>query len=309
MATEMGGGYALGIGVSVVDIIGKTWGFPEPDTYSLLIEYDRQVGGPVSNALVSLSRLGVPALWVGKVGDDEFGPLILDDMRREGIGLDADTDPTHPSPLSLIIVDAQTGKRSISFRPGCSFALGREVAMDVLQGASMIHLDGFFPDAALAAAAYGRDAGITVSLDAGTRFPELDEMLGMVDVFIPNLEVARDIAGEERVEECLAKISRMGPRTVVITCGEEGSWGSEGGKATRVEAVDVEVVDTTGCGDAYHGGFLYGELKGWSLQEKMLFASTYAALKATRLGGRSGLPDRDEMRAFIAAKGMELYLD
>ncbi len=306
MAAESSGGYALGIGVSVVDIIGKTYGFPEPDTYSLLLEYDRQVGGPVSNALVSLSRLGVPTLWVGKVGVDELGRIILDDMRREGVMLDAYADPEHPTPLSLIIVDAQTGKRSISFRPGCSFALGRMVARDVLRGASIIHLDGFFPDAALAAAAFGRDAGITVSLDAGSRFPELEEMLGLVDVFIPNLEVARGLTGEEKVEDCLARLSGMGPRTVVITCGGEGSWGCEGGETVQVDAVEVDVVDTTGCGDAYHGGFLYGELKGWGLRDRMFFASAYAALKSTRLGGRKGLPDLDEMKAFLSTRGWSL---
>ena len=303
------GEYVLGIGVSAVDIIGKTFGFPEPDGYSLLLEYDRQVGGMVSNALVSLSRLGISTKWLGKVGDDEFGRIILEDMRREGVELVVETDSVNPSPLSLIIVDSQTGSRSISFRPGCSFAYGREVPVEVLKGAEIIHLDGFFPDAAAQAAAFGRSTGTKVSVDAGMRFPGLEEMLDIVDIFIPSLAVARELSGEERAEDCLGKLAEMGPGTIVITMGAEGSIGREGARTVSTEAIGVEVVDTTGCGDAYHGGFLYGELKGWDLEARMLFASAYASLKATRLGGRLGLPDREEMREFLREKKLDLSVD
>lgn len=301
--------YVLGIGVSAVDIIGKTWGFPEPDGYSLLLEYDRQVGGIVSNALVALARLGVPTKWLGKVGDDEFGRIILDDMRREGVELEVETDPVNPSPLSLIIVDSQTGARSINFRPGCSFSYGADVPRHVLEGAEMIHLDGFFPDAAFQAAEFGRSSGKTVSLDAGMMFPELGELVKDVDVFIPNVSVARELSGEGLPADCLRKLGEMGPRTVVITMGEEGSLGREGAETVRLDAVEVDVVDTTGCGDAYHGAFLYGELKGWDLRSKMLFAGAYAALKATRLGGRKGLPVLAEMKGFLRDLAIELAID
>lgn len=303
------GAYVLGIGVSAVDIIGKTWGFPEPDGYSLLLEYDRQVGGIVSNALVALARLGVPTKWLGKVGDDEFGQVILDDMRREGVELEVETDAVNPSPLSLIIVDSQTGARSINFRPGCSFSYGADVPRHVLEGAEMIHLDGFFPDAALQAAEFGRSSGKTVSLDAGMMFPELDELVKDVDVFIPNVFVARELSGEDLPADCLRKLGEMGPRTVVITMGAEGSLGNEGAETVRLEAAEVDVVDTTGCGDAYHGAFLYGELRGWDLRSKMLFASAYAALKATRLGGRKGLPVLAEMKEFLRDLAIDLSID
>lgn len=303
------GDYVLGIGVSAVDIIGKTYGFPEPDGYSLLLEYDRQVGGMVSNALVSLSRLGVPTTWLGKVGDDEFGQVILEDMQREGVGLEVVTDAANPSPLSLIIVDSQTGARSINFRPGCSFSYGADVPPRVLDGAEMIHLDGFFPDAAIQAARFGRGSGTTVSLDAGMKFPELEELLNYVDVFIPNISVARELSGERRPEGCMKKLVELGPRTVVITMGAEGSLGHEDAGTVRVDAVPVEVVDTTGCGDAYHGAFLYGELRGWGLESKMQFAGAYAALKATRLGGRKGLPSLAQMKEFLGDLSVELPID
>ncbi len=303
------GGYVLGIGVSVVDIIGRVYGFPEPDSYSLLLDYDRQVGGTVSNALVALSRLGIKTRWLGRVGDDEFGRIILEDMSREGVELEADIDGENPSPLSIIIVDSQTGARSICYRPGCSFAYGKDFPDAALKNVDMLHLDGFFLDAAARAARQCRSVGVKVSLDAENSSPELLELIKDVDILIPNLGVARAIAREDDVEACLKKLSELGPGTVVITGGSEGSWGYEGGRFTRVEALKVDAVDTTGCGDAYHGGFLFGELKGWDLESRMLFASACSALKATRLGGRRGLPDREEMREFLREKKSDLSVD
>lgn len=303
------GGYILGIGVSVVDIIGRVLSFPKPDSYTLLLDYDRQVGGTVSNALVSLSRLGVKTRWLGKVGNDEFRQVIIDDMQREGVEFEVDIDMGNPSPLSIIIVDSQTGARSICYRPGCSFAYGKDFPAAALENVDILHLDGFFIDAAVQAARQCKSAGVKVSLDAEYNSPELLELVKDVDILIPNLDIAMAITGEHDVEDCLRKLADLGPRTVVITSGAAGSWGYEDGRTVRVEAVKVDAVDTTGCGDAYHGGFLFGELKGWELESKMLFASAYSALKATRLGGRKGLPDRAQMLGFLREKQIDIAVD
>ncbi len=302
-------GYVLGVGISVVDIIGKTLGFPERDGYTLLLEHDQQVGGIVSNALVSLARLGVPTMWLGKVGDDDLGRFILEDMEKEGVELQVEIDQDNPTPLSIIIVDSQSGARSICYRPGCSFVYGKPVPRRVLEQAELIHLDGFYPDAALEAAQYGRESGKKVSLDAGMEIPQLEELVRNSHLFIPTRSVAQTLSGEEEMESCLKKLAAMGPETVVVTCGAEGSWGYQGGEIIKVDAIEVEVVDTTGCGDAYHGAFIYGELKGWDLRRKMLFATAYAALKASRLGGRKGLPRREEISQFLKERDLGLSLD
>ncbi len=303
------GGYVLGIGISVVDIIGKTLGFPERDGYTLLLDHDQQVGGVVSNALASLARLGVPTMWLGKVGDDDLGRFILKEMESEGVKLHVEIDRDNPTPLSIIIVDAQSGTRSICYRPGCSFAYGKPVPRDLLEEAELIHLDGFFPDAAIQAARYGKESGKKVSLDAGMEIPQLEELVRNTHVFIPTRRVAVALSGEEEMERCLKKLAAMGPETVVVTCGAEGSWGYQNGEIVQVDAMEVEVMDTTGCGDAYHGAFIYGELKGWSLKDKMLFATAYAALKATRLGVRRGLPRKEEIDHFLQERCLGFTLD
>jgi sulfofructose kinase len=297
--------YVLGVGLSTVDLIGKVKGFPEPDKLSFMSEFDIQIGGPVSNAITALSRLGVETKWIGKVGNDDFGRLILKGMEMENINIkDVAIDEKMPSPLSFIIV-TESGERSIIFYPGCSNAMGREIPREIIQNASIIHLDGTFVDAAFQVASMARELGVKVSLDAGFTFPALEDLLKMTDIFIPNYDMAKDLAKEEDVNVCLKKIWDMGPSLVVITKGGEGSWGYEGGQILKQDAIKVKAVDTTGCGDAFHGGFLYGELRGWELQRKLLFASAYASVKATSLGGRKGLPTMKGMELFIKERNLE----
>ncbi len=300
--------YVFGIGTATVDLIGRVPSFPEPDGFSIMMEFDRQIGGPVSNALAALARLGEKAMWSGRVGDDEFGRWIIDDFKAEGILLDVFVNENGTTPLSFILVDSNTGSRSIIFHPGCSLLLERDLSPDTLKSSKLIHLDGGFVDGAFQAARYGREHGIKVSLDAGVPFPGLDDMLELVDIFMPTLEIARNLTGEDRVEDCLRKLQQSGPKTIIITHGEEGSWGLEDSETAHADAVKVEAVDTTGCGDAFHGAYLYGELKNWPLQQRLIFANAYAALKATRLGGRRGLPTMEEMIAFTRERDLILDL-
>lgn len=300
------GKYVFGIGIATVDLIGRVPSFPEPDGFSIMLEFDRQIGGPVSNALAALARLGVDTMWAGKVGGDEFGRWIVDDFNSEGILLDVSVDEGGTTPLSFILVDSNSGSRSIIFHPGCSLLLERELSPEVLAPSKLIHLDGGFVDGAFQAARYGREHGIKVSLDVGVPFPGLEDILEVVDLLMPTLGIARYLAGEDSVEDCLRKLRESGPGTVIITHGDEGSWGIDGEGIARAEAVEVEAVDTTGCGDAFHGAFLYGELQGWTLYRKLLFANAYAALKATRLGGRKGLPTLAEMDVFIRERKLPL---
>lgn len=302
------GDYVLGIGLSTVDLVGKVMGFPEPDKYSFMSEFDLQIGGPVSNALVALSRLGIQTKWVGKVGDDDFGKLILQGMEKECVDIkNTVIDKKNTSPLSFIIV-TDSGERSIIFHPGCAFVLEKEVPKEIIQNASIIHLDGAFIDAALPAAKLGKELGIKISLDAGIAFPGLNDLLKIIDIFIPNYDVAKELTKEESIDVCLKKLWEMGPPLVVITNGAEGSWGYDGKQIIKQDAIKVNVVDTTGCGDAFHGGFLYGELEGWDLKSKLLFATAYASFKATRLGGRKGLPTKKEMVQFIKERNLDLLL-
>ncbi len=282
-----------------MDLIGQVTSFPEPDGFTFMQEFDRQIGGPVANALTALTRLGEKTMWAGKVGSDEFGRWIIDDLEAEGVLQNVTVDDSGSTPLSFILVDVGTGSRSIVFHPGCALLFEQELTRACLSGAKLIHLDGGFIDAAFQAASYGRENGIKVALDAGVYFPGLDDILSRIDIFMPTLEIARMLTGEDKAEDCLKKLQEIGPRSVIVTDGKAGSWAREDSACAHAPAVNVDVVDTTGCGDAFHGAYLFGEIQGWQLSHKLLFANAYAALKATRLGGRKGLPTTKEMKGFL----------
>ena len=116
-------------------------------------------------------------------------------------------------------------------------------------------------------------------------------------------QFAQDVTGETDLPACARALLDYGAQMVVITSGGNGSYGwTAGGESCHQPAFDVQVVDTTGAGDVYHGAFLVGYLRGWSLREIMAYASATAALKCMRVGGREGIPTHTEVEAFLAAR-------
>jgi len=127
----------------------------------------------------------------------------------------------------------------------------------------------------------------------------MDEMMGLTDVLIASERFAAEM-GSGALAESLKRLHAKGPTTVVITIGEEGSVGMENNETYIVPATTVQAVDTTGAGDVYHGAFIYGMLQGWDLRERMRFANTAAALKCRSLGGRAGIPSREEVHEALS---------
>ena len=159
----------------------------------------------------------------------------------------------------------------------------------------MLHVDGIQMEAQIAAARRAREVGVEVVYDAGSRRDGMEELIGLTDVLIASEGFAAQVGGGEPVES-LEALRSLGPATVVITVGAEGSVGMEQGRIHSLPAVPVEVVDTTGAGDVYHGAFIYGMLQGWDLQLRMSFANAAAGLKCRSLGGRAGIPSLDEIQ-------------
>jgi ribokinase len=127
----------------------------------------------------------------------------------------------------------------------------------------------------------------------------MDELLSLTDVLIASERFAAEM-GSGALAESLKRLHAKGPKTVVITIGEEGSVGMENDETYIVPATAVQAADTTGAGDVYHGAFIYGMLKDWGLRERMRFANVAAALKCRSLGGRAGIPTLEEVHEALA---------
>jgi sulfofructose kinase len=299
----------IGLGAATVDILSLVDHFPSQEDVQRAHEVTIQGGGPVATALVTLARLGARVAMLDVVGDDWRGDLIRDEFRREGVGTDyLQVVKGCTSSVASVLVRQDDGKRSIVYAPGSAPELpAAQVPRAVIASARFLHLNGRHWEACLKACRYARESQVQVSFDGGAhRYrPQLRELVALTDICI----VARDFAEQYTRETDPRKAAELllgaGPGLVVITDGTGGSWiYSQGGEAFHQPAyLQQKVIDTTGCGDSYHGAFLFGLLKGMSLEQTAALASAVAALNTQALGGRRGLPSLERAMAFLAQQG------
>jgi len=291
----------VGLGQSCIDHLSLAPAFPAEDSKQ---EFDRlliQGGGPAATALVCLARLGRRTAFVGRVGDDDFGRFIQEGLMAEGV----DTaflrvSPGADSQYAFILANSGQGTRTVFWtRSTAGEVRPDEIPAGLIRQARVLHLDGLMASASLAAARLAREAGTAVVLDGGTLRPHSRELAGMVDHLVVSETFAQAYAPDLSPAEAVRRLTDLGPKTVVITRGGGGSVGYDGGEVIVLPAWEVEVVDTTGAGDAYHGGYIDGLLEGLDLEGRMRFAAVVAALNCTALGGRTALPRRDRVEALL----------
>ncbi len=302
--TESSGGELCGIGMSVVDRILVIDDFPSDGGITEAREHAIMGGGPVPTALCAAARLGTPSAIVDRVGDDWWGKLVDSEYRRHGV----DTSELHLAPRrttaqATVLVRSGDGQRHVISCPGDAPGLGvDELPSDRLRRAGCLHLNGRHWPACLAAAGLVRDAGGWVSFDGGAhRFqPRFRELLEKTHLAIVARDFAERLSGSTRIEDQLEAIRNLGPVLAGITDGADGSWFSFAAEAPfHQPAFAVKVVDTTGCGDVFHGAFLHRWLAGEAPAPAARFASAAAAIAATGLGGRGRLPVAEEVEALL----------
>lgn len=292
----------IGVGYSSVDYLGIVDKYPPPEDVKMpMSEFTKQGGGPVATALVALSRLGATTAFVGKMGDDEFGTFMKDQLEKEKVDTtQVITEPGKSSQFAFIIVDQATGKRTILWSQSeVSPLRASEMDREFITSGRMLHLDGLQMEAGLEAARWAKEADMTVILDGDTVRPGIDELICFTDVLITSRDFAIQFTGEEDPERGLRKMHSMGPQIVGTTLGTDGCILLWEDSILRKPAFKVDAVDTTGAGDVYHGAFIYGLLQNWSLEKTAEFANAVAAMKCRKLGGRSGIPSLSQATAFL----------
>jgi sulfofructose kinase len=292
----------VGLGQACVDFLGRVPLFPQEDGKAELLDLHRQCGGPVSTALVTLCRLGVSCSFLGSVSDDPFGADIVQGLTDEGVDASyLKVLPGYSSQFAFIAISRTSGNRTIFWHRGSVPHLTKDqVDLSPFTGAEILHLDGLMIEASLEALQQAKAGGLKVVLDAGTMREGSLELASSVDILIASARFADPLVGSgARSEKALEALCRLGPKVVVMTLGRKGSLGWDGGEQVWGKAFPVEAVDTTGAGDVYHGGYIYGLLQGWSMTECMRFASAVAALKCREIGARKGIPRLKEVKEFM----------
>ena len=292
----------IGLGQACVDYLGRLNAFPYEDGKAELTDLHIQCGGPASTALVTLSRLGISTSFLGSISDDPFGVKILNNLKSEKIDVSClKSTPGYTSQSAFIAITREGEKRTIFWHRGTVPHLAkRDVNISQFPKARILHTDGLMVKASIEAAKQAKSLGMTVVMDAGTMREGSKELSRLVNILIASETFATPLVGQDAPHDtALHALRELGPEQVVITLGARGSIGLNNQGIVRQKAFPISAVDTTGAGDVYHGGYIYGLLQGWDMHECMRFASATAALKCAKIGSQSGIPNLKDINALL----------
>jgi sulfofructose kinase len=294
-----------GIGQCSWDYLAEVDSYPGADSKKEVLSWQEQGGGPVATALVALRRLGVECGFFGIVGDDGEGGKIrrsLVDVGVEVSGLLSRRGAS--SQAAFIAIERGKGTRTIFWRRPSSRPLSpEELPGDFLEGCDFLLLDGLMAEVSVHAAKKARDASVPVMLDAGRVRQGMLEAASLSDYVVGSEEFARELGWNGDPVSFTPRAGKLTPGVTTITLGQRGSVTYSGGEIIAVPAFEVDAVDSTGAGDVFHGGYVYGLLRGWKLPRTLRFASAMAALKCRKLGGRAGIPGLEEVLGFMESQG------
>ena len=302
----------VGLGLSTVDILFRLSDMPTWERGGAMRDLCFDGGGPVGTALVAAARLGARAGYVGTCGNDAVAALRLQYLTRDGV--DVSRVVTRPIPEKQVIVvyvHAESGERVFASAHSAEVALKPdELDRDYITSAAFLHLDGFHQAAAIQAAHWMHAAGKTVVLDAAKNSGEVSlgmaALVELTDVLICGSGFGPALTGKQDVWDAGEALLTRGPRLVVQTEGAAGCYTTSASECFHIPAFKVEVMDTTGAGDVFHGAYIFGLLKGWDARRIARFATAVSAIKCTRLGGRSGIPGFAETQKFLELRGKEI---
>ena len=299
---------AVGFGLNAVDHLIVVPAYPEFDTKTRLLKHQQSAGGQTASAMVALRRLGLRTAYAGRFGSDDEGLFGLRALAGEGVNIDyAETVEGARNQIAFIVIDARTGERTIIWDRDERLAYrGADAPASFGPRGRVLHLDAHDPAAGARVAREARAAGTVVSADIDNIYDGLPELLPLIDILITSKEFPRRLTGIADGREALREVkARYGCAVVGMTLGEGGAVLYHEGRFVERSAFPVPggCRDTTGAGDAFHTGFLYGMLQGEEVETCLTLGCAVAALKCRALGARSSLPSVQELNGLLTAEG------
>ena len=289
----------VGFGLNTVDLLAQIGPFPAPDTKQRLRMLVERPGGQVATAMAVCGRLGWRASYVGSFGDDRRGTDARSALERDGVDISACRVVAAPQAYSLILVD-DLGRRTVFWNraPILNMTSG-QVGRSAVTAGRVLLVDCHQTEGAAQAAGYARRAGIPTIIDVEKRRPRIEALLSEIDLLITARTFPEEFTGVSGVGAALAALAReFRPTLVCATLGSEGSLAIVGGKEIRTPGFRVSVVDTTGAGDVFRGGFIAGWLAAAPhahAEDVLVYANAVAALNCRGLGARGAIPTPEEV--------------
>lgn len=300
------------IGSIHVDYTVKLPRLPSIGETVIGLDFKRSPGGKGANQAVAAARLGAETYMVSRVGADEDGRMLLDNLRRNGVYTEyVKIDPASYTGIALIMVDVQ-GRNMIAVASGTDARVSKEdvdSAMDRICRSDMILAQLEIPiETTVYALEKAYEAGVRTILNPAPCRPLSRDLYRKISVITPNrveLSMLTDMptGSLKEIEEAARSILDLGVEVVVVTLGEEGALIVDPSSSAHVKAIRVEAVDTTGAGDAFNAALAVALAEGKSLKEAVFIANVAAALKITKMGAQEGLPRRVELEESLSKIG------
>ncbi len=302
----------VGLGLATLDVLVRLRDMPTWEHGTRLSGFRFDGGGLVGTAMVAAAKLGARVGFIGTAGNDDAADLKLKSFVECGVDLSRLARRQGAEDQVVVVyVHAETGERVFA-----GMETWRRQPLDpaeldkgYITSADYLHLDGFHHRAALQAARWMKDAGKKVVMDGskttGPVSEEHRQLVPYLDVLITGEGYGRGLTGQDDIWQAGRAVLQMGPRIFCETVGEQGCYTITAEEEFHTPAFQVDVIDTTGAGDVFHGAYIVGLLRGWTPRQCALLASAVSAIKCTKLGGRAGIPNFEQTMAFLKERGIK----
>jgi len=298
----------IGFGALNVDKLYKVNKIAGPEEEGFIISCEESCGGSAANTIVGLAKLGCKVGFIGKVANDREGKMLLKDFRMEGVNTKGIIKAkTGRSGVVMGFVD-QKGERALYVDPGVNDTIRfEEIDLDYASKTKFLHLTSFVGEESFESQkklVESLPERVKVSLDPGELYArkglqKLKPIISRCFVLMPNAKELAIMTGEEDYVAGAKTLLDAGVKIVAVKLGSRGCYVTNGRENHHIEAFKVKVVDTTGAGDAFCAGFLYGLINNKSLKDCGRLGNFVASRCITKMGARAGLPRLEELKLLL----------
>jgi len=296
----------VGIGATSVDFVYLLPAYPAPTASLAKMRISRHFvscGGQVATALATCARLGLRSKFVGVTGTDDNAKQVRRELADRGVDLTDVVIRDVSNQYAVILVDEHSGERIVLWDRDDKLRLReRELPPDVIASTRVVHVDDVDQEASIRAATLARSTGTIVTSDIDRINERTAELAKAVSIPIFAEHVPSTITGINDPADALRALRNDVDGVLCVTLGVRGAMALDGDKLIHVPAFAIDALDTTGAGDVFRGGVIYGYFQGWPLEEILRFGNAAAAVSCTKLGGMASVPSAEEAQRLINAK-------
>ena len=292
----------LGLGSVTVDFVGIVKSWPGEGTKQSLQSLSIHDGGLIGTALATVARLGGKACFAGKLGNSDMARRAIEAFKKDGVDTSFVIQTEGAEPIvAFVLTNSSNGQRNIFWtRQNVHYPLPSEFPdKNWFNNTGVLLVDFEAGQAGIEAARIASEHNIPVVVDVEQNEPHVTELMDVCSHVVVSEDFAADYTGNTDIRAILKKLRTSPNKTIIVTRGKDGCAGLASEGMFELPAFKVDSVDTTGCGDVFHGAYALAIARNKTVVEAARFGSAAAALCTTKIGGRDGIPSEEQLQRFI----------